>query len=145
MPVDLSKLQSTTLNQSFKNNAEYTGSFNISGNYTSSTMQVTRQIVLPANVVIADIVFQGRANGGFAFDTGEARPNAAWFKRGRVYARGDSTDGSGYSNWPVDFIIGALISGNVLTLTAISSRQYTGNLAITAEPVQYKVIDYSVF
>jgi len=145
MGVDLTKLQSTTLNQSFKNNGIYTGSFNISGNYTSGSMQITQQIVLPANVVIADIIFQGRADGGFTFPTGDPRPNAAWFKRGRVYARGDSTDGSGYSNWPVDFIIGARINGNILTLTATSFRQYTGNLAITAEPVSFKVIDYSVF
>lgn len=142
MPVDLTKLQSTTLRQSFKNNGVYTGSFVISGTMTGSSMQITRQITLPANVSIADILFQGRADGGFDFPTGDPRPNSAWFKRGVVNVR---ANGSGYVNYPMPFIIGARIDGNILTLTATTFRQFTGNLTLTAETVNFKVIDYSVF
>lgn len=145
MVVDITKLQSTTLQSTFKNNGVYSGSFTINGSYNTGTKQVVATIQLPNNVRDVDIIFQGRADGGFLFPTGDNRPNSAWFKRGRVWARGDSTDGSGYSNYPLDFYIGATISGDTLILTATSFRQFTGNLAITNEVVSYKVIDYSVF
>ena len=145
MDPELTELQSTTLNPGFKNNDEFSGSFNITGNYTTQSLVITHTVTVPSGTDIADIVFQGRADGGFGISTGDPRPNDAWFKRGRVWARGDSTDGSGYSNHPVDFLLEASISGTTLTIKASSTRQYTGNLAITSETVQYKLIDYSVF
>lgn len=142
MNPDLTKLQSTSLVQSFKNNRIYSGSFTISGTWASGSIQIVHQVTLPANVTIADIIFQGRADGGFAIPTGNPRPNSAWFKRGVVNAR---VDMSGFNNQPQPFMIGARIDGNVLTITATAFRTYTGTLTISPEVVQYKVIDYSVF
>lgn len=144
MEPDLTKLQSTSLNQGFKNNAEYTGSFVLSGSFNSGSKEITTVITLPANVVIADILFKGRADGGFDFSTGDPRPNGAWFKRGLVWARTDDA-GAGYTNYPIPFIIGASISGNQFTISANAFKQFIANLTITGETVYYKVIDYSVF
>lgn len=141
MAIDLTKLQSTSLVPGFKNNDEYEGSFTISGTYSGQSMVITKVITLPDNTDIADILFQGRADGGFDLPTGNPRPNSAWFKAGRVYAR---ANGSGYSNYPMDYLVYGSISGNQLTLTAASARQFLGTLTISAEVVNYKIIDYSV-
>jgi len=141
---DLTKLQSTSLNQGFKNNAEYTGSFVLSGSFSDGSKEITQSITLPANVVLADVLFQGRADGGFAIPTDDPRPNAAWFKRGNVWARTDDS-GAGYTNYPMPFILGARIEGNQLIISANAFKTFIANLTITSETVYYKVIDYSVF
>ncbi|MCA9325521.1 hypothetical protein KDA23_05675 [Candidatus Saccharibacteria bacterium] len=140
---DLTKLQSTTLNPAFKNNDEYTGSFNLTGTMSAGSKIITKTITLPDNVEIADILFKGRANGGFGIPTGDPRPNDAWFKRGAVWARTD--DSPSYVNYPMPFDISASISGDQLTITASAFKTFTANLTITSETVYYKVIDYSVF
>lgn len=144
MSLDLTKVQSTTTQPGFKNNDEYEGSFTISGSFNGQSKQVTTTITLPDNVDIADIMFKGRADGGFSISTGEARPNDAWFKRGRVYVRGDDS-GAGYTNYPVGFILNASISGNQLTISANAFKTFVANLSLTSETVYYKLVDYSVF
>lgn len=142
--VDLTKLQSTTTVPAFKNNDEFSGSFTIDGSYNSGSKVITKQITLPNGTDIADIIFQGRADGGFVIPTDDPRPNDAWFKRGVVYARVDDA-GAGYTNYPMPFLISASISGNTLTISATSFKQFIANLTITPEVVNYKIIDYSVF
>lgn len=144
MEPDLTKLQSVTLKQGFKNNDEYSGSFTIGGTFYTGSKIFTKQIILPSDTDIADIIFQGRADGGFVIPTNDPRPNNAWFKRGLVYARVDDSS-VGYDNYPQPFAIGASISGNVITISATSFKQFVANLDITDEVIQYKVIDYSVF
>lgn len=142
--VDLTRLQSTTLVPGFKNNDDYQGSFTISGAFPGQGIVLSKQIKLPSGTDIADIIFQGRADGGFAFPTDNPRPNSAWFKRGVVYARVDDPV-AGYSNYPQPFDIYASINGDILTIYASSYKQYVANLTITAEVINYKIIDYSVF
>lgn len=142
--MDITKLQSITLLPGFKNNDEADGSFNISGSFSGGSKIITQQIQLPDNTDIADIIFKGRANGGFSIATDDPRDNNGWFKRGRVWVRGDD-GGAGYTNHPVPFQVYASISGNTLTLTAASFKTYDANLALTAETVYYKIVDYSVF
>lgn len=144
MEPDLTKLQSTTLRPGFKNNDEYSGSFNISGSFSGTSKIITQSITLPTGTDIADVIFRGRADGGFDFPTDNPRPNSAWFKRGVVYARGDDA-GAGYVNTPVDFRVYASISGNQLILTAAAFKTYIANLSLTTETIYYKIIDYSVF
>ena len=143
MEPDLTKLQSTTLKPAFKNNDEFSGSFNLSGTFNSTSKLITKVIDLPDGTDIADIIFKGRANGGFAIPTGDPRDNDAWFKRGSVWARTD--DAPSYVNYPMPFRINASISGNQLTITAAAFKQFVANLTITSETVYYKIIDYSVF
>lgn len=144
MEPDLSKLHSTTIKPAFKNNDEFSGSFNISGTFNSTSKLITQVITVPDGTDIADIIFKGKADGGFAFSTGDPRPNDAWFKRGAVWARTDDS-GAGYTNYPMPFRINASISGNQLTITAAAFKTFIANLTITSEPVYYKIIDYSVF
>lgn len=141
---DLTKLQSTSLTPGFKNNDEYTGSFVIDGTFNTGSKIITKTITLPSGTDIADIMFQGRANGGFVIPTDDPRPNAAWFKQGRVWARVDDA-GAGYTNYPQPFLVYASISGNQLTLYAASFKQFVANLTISPETVNYKIVDYSVF
>lgn len=141
---DLTKLQSTSLVPGFKNNDEFTGSFTIDGTFFSGSKVITKTIELPNGTDIAEVIFQGRADGGFVIPTDDPRPNNAWFKRGVVWVRVDDA-GAGYTNYPQPFLISASISGNTLTLKATSIKQFVANLTITAEVVQYKIIDYSVF
>ena len=144
METDITKLQSITLLPGFKNNDEATGSFQISGSFNTGSKIITQDIILPDNTDIADILFKGRANGGFSIPTSDPRDNNGWFKRGKVWVRGDDA-GAGYTNQPIPFGVYASISGNVLTIYAASFKQYVANLTLTAETVEYKVIDYSVF
>lgn len=140
--IDLTKLQSTTQNQAFKNNDEFSGSFVIGGSFNTQTIQFAATINVPTGTDIADIMFQGRADGGFAFASGEPRPNAAWFKRGSVFVR---ADGDGLTNSPTAFLLSARIQGNTLIIIATSYKQFVANLYLTPETVQYKLVDYSVF
>lgn len=142
MGVDLTKLKSTTLVPGFKNNDEFSGSFAINGSFNSGTRVVTKTITLPDGTDEVDIIFKGRANGGFAIPTDEPRSNSAWFKRGSVFVR---ADGSGYNNFPMRFDISARIKDNILTIQATALKQFEANLSLTSETVQYKLIDYSVF
>ena len=144
MDPDLDKLQSTTLKPAFKNNDEFEGSFVLDGTFNSTSKLITKVITLPDDTDIADIIFRGRADGGFDFSTGDPRPNGAWFKRGSVWARTDDA-GAGYTNYPMPFRINASISGNQLTITAAAFKTFVANLTITSELVYYKIIDYSVF
>lgn len=143
MDPELDKLQSTTLKPAFKNNDEYTGSFNITGTMSAGSKIITKVIDLPDGTDIADVIFKGRADGGFGVPTGDPRPNGAWFKRGSVWARTD--DSPTYVNYPMPFRINASISGNQLIITAAAFKTFTANLTITSETVYYKIIDYSVF
>lgn len=142
MAIIAKKLQSTTLLQSFKNNEVYSGEFIISGVMPEGAMQVTRVVLLPAHISIADIMFQGRADGGFDQPTGNPRPNEAWFRQGVVNVR---ASGAGYTNTPMPFILGARISDKTLVLTATAWRAFQGELYLTPEIVRYKIVDYSVF
>lgn len=142
--LDLTKIQSTSLNPGFMNNDEYLGSFVINGSFSGGSKIITKTITLPTDTDIADIIFKGRSDGGFAFPTNNPRPNGAWFKAGVVYVRGDDA-GAGYNNWPVAFRVYASISGDQLTLVAASFKQFIANLTLTAETVSYKIVDYSVF
>ena len=142
--LDLTKIQSTSLNQGFKNNDEFSGSFTIDGSFNGGSKIITKTITLPNDTDIADIIFKGRSDGGFAFSTDNPRPNGAWFKAGLVFVRGDDA-GAGYSNYPVPFRVYASISGNQLTLMAAAFKQFIANLTLTSETVEYKIVDYSVF
>ena len=142
MSVDLTKLQMITANQGFKNNNVYTGSFTISGNFNSESINISQYISLPSGVDTFDVIFSGRSNGGFSYDTGNPRPNGAWFKSGVVNVR---ADGDRYSNYPIKFRINSSMSGNTLIISAVSYKDFTANLSLTPETVYYKVIDYSLY
>lgn len=140
--IDVQKLIMLSELQGYKNNNIYTGSFNISGSYNGTSKVVNKTITLPSNVSNVDIVFKGRANGGFSVSTGDPRPNSSWFKRGAVWVRGS---GSGYTDTPLPFEISAKINGDKLTITAASYRQFFGSLSLKTESVSYRVVDYSSF
>lgn len=145
MTVDLTKLKSTSLVPAFKNNDESSGSFTLSGTWASSAPSkiLTKTIQLPSGTDIADVMFKGRADGGFSSPTNDPRDNDAWFKRGAVWAA--TNDGGSLNNYPTRFLLAASVADDVLTITATANRQYTGTLTITSETVYYKIIDYSVF
>lgn len=144
MEPDITKLQSYSLDPAFKNNDEYDGSFVLSGSFSGDSKIITQDITLPTDSDIVDILFKGRADGGFGASTGDPRPNTSWFKRGAVWARTDDA-ASGYNNYGMPFYISASISGNILTINASAFKTFIANLTITSETVYYKIVDYSVF
>lgn len=143
--VDLSRLILHSSYPAFKNKREYTGSVSISGTVVSGTNTRTFTVTLDEPVEIADVTFYGRAQQGMDGGIGIAdysfdpRPTGYWFYEGAVWVRGD---GTGYTNYPVPFIINSSISGNILTITATCVLQFSATLTLTAEMLQYKVVDY---
>lgn len=138
---DLTKLQSYSETPSFKNLNEYPGSFVISGTVTAGANLITHIFSLPVQPEISDIVFFGRGDQGFSTPdfTTSPRPSDTWFKQGAIFVRGD---GTGYSNYPVPFVITAQLVGNQLTISALCVIQFTATLTLTPETVLYKVVDY---
>lgn len=142
MAVDLTKLKSTSLAPAFKNNDESAGSFVIGGSFNTISKIVTKTISLPDGTDEVDIMFRGRADGGFSIPTNNPRDNDGWFKRGVVYVR---SDGGGLTNYPMPFNITARVKNNILTIEAVSFKQFVANMTLTDETVHYRVLDYSVF
>lgn len=138
VPVDfLTKLIFHSNYPAFKNDAVYTGSFSLSGTTASGINDITETVPLDSAPDLLDVVFQGNSDATF-----DIRPDDAWFKKGRVWVRGD---GGAITNLPLPWDIGYYIDGSNLVIRARYVQTFTQALTMTAETVQYKVVDYSVF
>lgn len=141
MAVDLTKLLLHTGYNAFKNNAIYTGSFNISGTAGNGTTTKTTTVALTQQPDLLDILFNGAADTFFSVDL---RPADGWFKRGSVWVRGDNA-GDGFVNYGTPWVITSSLSGLTLTISATYVQTFFSSLTLTTTPVYYRIVDYSVF
>lgn len=144
--LDRSKMQYYTEDNTYKNNAVYTGSFTISGTSVAGTTTKSFGITLARRPDIMDVMFQGASDTHWegTYGDNDPRPDAGWFKKGAVWVRGDDA-GAGYTDYPCPFVLYTALSGLTLTVTAIFSQQFIATLSLTPTVVNYKIVDYSVF
>lgn len=138
---DRSKMQYYTEDNTYKNNAVYTGAVTISGTSTAGTNLKTFNVTLARQPDILDVMFNGATDTVFGSDP---RPSNGWFKKGAVWALGTDVP-AGYTNYPCPYEIYTSLSGLTLTINAIFSQQFIATLSITPTPINYKIVDYSVF
>ena len=138
MTVDLTKLQLHTSYNAFKNNTISTGTLTIDGSTVEGTNTRTFIVTLDQAPDMTDIVFNGLTD---IISGDDPRPSDGWFKRGAVYA---PTDDAGGGN-PAQWIINSSITGAVVTITALYSKQFTTAEVMTSTDFSYRIIDYSVF
>jgi len=138
---DLTKLQYHTGYNTFKNNAVYTGTANITGSTSPGTNVQSFNVTLARRPDIMDVIFNGATDTVFSSDP---RPAAGWFKKGAVWALGNNVP-AGYTNYPCPFEVYTVLNGLVLTVNMIFSQQFTPSLTLTPTPISYKIVDYSVF
>jgi hypothetical protein len=140
--LDLTKLQSHTGYNTFKNNAVYTGSTTISGVTTAGTNIRTFDVTLARRPDIMDVIFNGLTDAsGFGLDP---RPNNGWFKKGAVWVRGDNAP-AGFTNYPTPWLVYTSLNGLTLTITMLYSHTFSDMLTLTTTTLNYKIVDYSVF
>ena len=141
MTVDLTKLSIDTTYNAFKNNAGYSGTFNITGSTAAGANIQTFTATLSSIPDMTDVVF----NGPTAFGTGsDPRPAGGWFKQGQVWVRGDNA-GAGYTNYPTNWEMFSYINGTTLTILAVYAQSFTPSLTLTSTSFSYRLVDYSVF
>jgi hypothetical protein len=138
---DLTKLQYHTGYNTFKNNAVYTGTATISGSTSGGTNVRTFDVTLARRPDIMDVIFNGATDTVFGSDP---RPAGGWFKKGAVWVRGDN-GGAGYVNYPTPWLVYTSLNNLTLTITMLYSQTFTPALTLTATPLSFKIVDYSVF
>lgn len=139
--LDLSKVIFDSRKAAFKNNKIYTGSFNITGSWVPGMNVQTHTIALDKIPDMIVTSFQAPTDLVYGSDP---RPNTAWFKRGYAWVRGDNA-GAGYTNYPIPFTLYTQIVGNTAIIVCTTVNQTATTLTLTSTPVQYRIIDYSVF
>lgn len=146
MTVDLTKLVFHSGYPAFKNNAKYSGSFNIGGVSAGGTNQQTTNVTLAKTPDLVDILFNGPSDTHWEGTYGDLdpRPSTGWFKQGKIWVRGDNA-GAGYTDYPTPWVITTSLSGLVLTITVTYVQTFSTALVITSTPVYYRIVDYSVF
>jgi hypothetical protein len=137
---DLSKLVSHSGYPAFKNDKEYTGSFNISGSTSGGTNTRTSTVNLDQAPDLCDVILNGRAVPAI----GPARTSSGWFKLNNNNSILVNSNGT-LTNYNTPWTITYRISGSSVIFTATFVQQFTGTQNLTTTPVNYKIIDYSVF
>jgi hypothetical protein len=137
---DLSKLVSHSGYPAFKNDKEYTGSFNISGSATAGTNTRTSTVNLDQAPDLCDVILNGRA---VPF-VGVARNSNGWFKLNNNNTIAVNSNGF-LTNFDTFWVITYRISGSSVIFTATYTQTFDGTQNLAATPVNYKIIDYSVF
>ena len=138
---DLTKLQSHTGYNTFKNNAVYTGSYSITGSTVGGVNTRTFDITLARQPDIMDVIFNGPTDTIFASDP---RPADGWFKKGPVWVLGNNIP-AGYTNYPTPWEVYTSLTGLVLTVTLLYAQQFSDSLTLTPTTLSYKIVDYSIF
>lgn len=145
--LDLSKLILLTTVNTFKaENQIVTGSFVIGGSApemnTSGVILRTYTVTLPIVADYYDILFNGQM-----FDDYTSFP--ATFSTNKWAPPGQAgymvlLNATGYTNYQMSFELYASISGNVLTITALSANQFLASSAVlTNTTMNYRIIPYS--
>ena len=141
--VDLTKLAFHSSYPAFKNNAVYTGSFTISGNYGGGVHTITTTVPLSRIPDIVDIMYRGDSDTAFepVYGDSDPRPDAGWFRKGAVWANGDD----GFGGFPTPWRISYEIQGINVVIKATYVQIFTDTTTITGETVNYRIVDYSIF
>lgn len=139
--LDLAKTQYHTGYNAYKNDNVYTGSYDITGSTSGGTNIRTTTVTLREIPDLLEVTFNGATDTVFGSDP---RPSDGWFKQGAIWVRGDNA-GAGYVNYPTPWTVYSSISGNVLTITMINVQQFTPTLTLTATPLYYRIVDYSIY
>lgn len=138
---DLAKTHYHTEYNAFKNDNIYTGSFSITGSTTAGLNVRSTQVTLREVPDLLNVAYNGDTDTVFASDP---RPDGGWFHRGSVWVLGTDVP-AGYTNYPTPWSVYSSINGNVLTITLFFVQQFTATLALTPTPLDYRIVDYSVF
>jgi hypothetical protein len=138
---DLTKLILISEKSAFKNNAVYEDSVNITGNATAGLN--VRDFTVPLDRVpdLLSFMVNGPTDTVYGSDP---RPGNAWFKKGYVWVLGTDA-GAGYIDYPVPWSVTVRIQGQNAIIHCEYVQQFIANLALTSTPLNYRIIDYSVF
>lgn len=140
MAIDPTNFVLNSSYNTFKNNTEYTGSFNISGTFSGPAKIIAHSFSVDDPTDIIDVLFMGPEKDPYRYAPGTGN----WFKRGAVVTLGDDA-ANGYSDEPVPFFLDSSIDGTIVTLTARAAKTFVADLSLDTITVNYKLIDYSVF
>lgn len=147
MAIDLSKLILLTSVNTFKaENDVQTGSFVIGGSApemnTTGTIVRTFTTTLSVAADYYDIMFNGAIILQYTYPNFVVATDR-YALPGRAAYR-VVMNATGYSNYELAFEIFTSISGNVLTMTAVSQNQFLAASAVlTNATINYRIIPYS--
>jgi hypothetical protein len=144
-PLDLSKVQYTSLANSFKNDRVYTGTLTISaaipaGSFLTASSTTTLSVLPQFSMLYAN--FQEYMDAFQQFNFGSGYNTAQWYQAGINNRLGVVVTTAPFQG-VIDGMIYSVINGNQVTVTAIINNPYGSTINYNALSIPWCLFCYS--